>query len=125
MKITNALIMAAGRGLRMMPLTSEIPKPMAPYLGSRLIAEGIGKLTGKIEKIHVTVRYSAAMRAQHVIEHGASSVFNTEGEPNNWWLYNTPLKHLDEPVFVLTCDNVVELDFERLANDYFALDSPA
>jgi NDP-sugar pyrophosphorylase family protein len=122
--ITQALIMAAGRGLRMMPLTAEIPKPMAPYLGSTLIADGIAKLTGRLEKVHVTVGYKAAMLAQHVIEHGASSVFNTEGKANNWWIYNTPLKHLDEPIFVLTCDNVVELDLARLADDYFALGAP-
>jgi NDP-sugar pyrophosphorylase family protein len=93
-------------------------------MGSTLIAEGIGKLTGRLEKIHVTVGYKAAMLAQHVIEHGASSVFNTEGKPNSWWIYNTPLKNLDEPIFVLTCDNVVELDLDLLTEDYTALGSP-
>jgi NDP-sugar pyrophosphorylase family protein len=123
-RITQALIMAAGRGLRMMPLTLDIPKPMAPYMGSTLIADGIGKLIGRLEKVHVTVGYKAAMLAQHVIEHGASSVFNTEGKPNSWWIYNTPLKHLEEPIYVLTCDNVVELDFDLLAENYFSLGEP-
>ena len=39
--LQHAVIMAAGRGQRMVPLTDEMPKPMAPYLGSTLIAEGI------------------------------------------------------------------------------------
>jgi len=32
---------------------------------------------------------------------------------------------LDEPVVVLTCDNVVELDFELLEKSYVSLNSPA
>ncbi len=123
--IRHAIIMAAGRGLRMTPLTDVIPKPMAPYDGSTLIARGIARLAQRIEHIHVTVGYKKAMLAQHVIEHGASSVFNTEGKSNCWWIYNTLLRHLDEPMFVLTCDNVVDLDFELLEHNYRHLGAPA
>ena len=123
--IRHAIIMAAGRGVRMAPLTDAIPKPMAPYNGTTLIARGIERLAAKIEHIHVTVGYKKAMLAQHVIEHGASSVFNTEGQSNCWWVYNTLLKSLDEPMLVLTCDNVVDLDIELLEENYRALDAPA
>jgi len=116
--------MAAGRGMRMAPLTDAIPKPMAPYNGTTLIARGISRLAEKIEHIHVTVGYKKAMLAQHVIEHGASTVFNTEGQSNCWWVYNTLLQSLDEPIFVLTCDNVVDLDFTVLEENYLSLNSP-
>ncbi|MCA1603104.1 MAG: NDP-sugar synthase [Acidobacteria bacterium] len=123
--IRHAIIMAAGRGMRMAPLTDAIPKPMAPYDGTTLIARGISRLAARVEHIHVTVGYKKAMLAQHVIEHGASSVLNTEGRSNCWWLYNTLLSRLDEPMVVLTCDNVVELDFELLEENYSSLNSPA
>jgi NDP-sugar pyrophosphorylase family protein len=116
--------MAAGRGQRMAPITDTIPKPMAPYNGTTLIARGIEQLSKKIEHIHVTVGYKKAMLAQHVIEHGAMSVFNTEGHGNGWWVYNTPLQHLDEPAYVLTCDNIVDLDFDLLAESYVSLGEP-
>ncbi|HZE73255.1 MAG TPA: sugar phosphate nucleotidyltransferase [Pyrinomonadaceae bacterium] len=122
--IRHAIIMAAGRGMRMAPLTDAIPKPMAPYNGTTLIARGISRLAEKIEHIHVTVGYKKAMLAQHVIEHGASTVFNTEGKSNCWWVYNTLLKSMDEPMFVLTCDNVVDLDFAVLEENYLSLNSP-
>jgi len=125
MLIRHALIMAAGRGQRMMPLTEAMPKPMAPFRGSTLIAEGISRLTQRIAHIHITVGYKGAMLAQHVIERGVSSVFRTEGQSNSWWIYNTLLACLDEPVYVLTCDNVVELDFDRLENEYRRLGEPA
>jgi len=123
--IRHGIIMAAGRGMRMAPLTDAIPKPMAPYNGTTLIARGISRLAERLEHIHVTVGYKKAMLAQHVIEHGASSVFNTEGKSNCWWIYNTMLSRLDEPIVVLTCDNVVDLDFELLEENYLSLNSPA
>jgi NDP-sugar pyrophosphorylase family protein len=124
-KIRYALIMAAGRGQRMMPLTAGLPKAMAPFNGSTLIARGIEQIPKHIDFVHVTVGYKGAMLAQHVIEHGAASVFNTEGKPNSWWIHNTLLRFVDEPVVVLTCDNVIELDFGLLSDDYFNYGAPA
>jgi NDP-sugar pyrophosphorylase family protein len=121
----HAIILAAGRGQRMMPLTDAVPKPMAPYRGSTLIAHGIEKIARKIEKVHVTVGYKGAMLAQHVIQLGAHSVINTEGQTNSWWIFNSLLKYVDEPMCVLTCDNVVELDFDLLMHDYHLLNRPA
>ena len=124
-QINHAIIMAAGRGARMSPLTDDIPKPMAPYGTSTLIASGIEKIRDRIPHIHVTVGYKKAMLAQHVIEHGACSVFNTEGQSNSWWIYNTLLRDLNEPIYVLTSDNVVDLDFDLMEQNYHALDNPA
>jgi NDP-sugar pyrophosphorylase family protein len=125
MKIQHALIMAGGRGSRMMPLTDVIPKAMAPLFGSTLIANRIDKLKEVINNIHITVGYMGPMLAKHVIEHKVNSIFNTTGQENSWWIFNTLLKHLDAPIFVLTCDNIAELDYERLENDYYALDAPS
>jgi NDP-sugar pyrophosphorylase family protein len=122
--IRHALIMAAGRGRRMMPLTDVIPKPMAPYLDSTLIGTGIAKIRKHIENIHVTVGYKGAMLAQHLVDVGVRTIINTEGKSNSWWLYHSLLHQLDEPIFVLTCDNVTEIDFESLEADYLAQGSP-
>ena len=124
MSFNNALIMAAGRGSRMMPLTDVVPKPMAPLRGSTLIADGIGRIAKRIPRIHITIGYKKAMLAAHVIEHGAMSVLNTEGQSNSWWIYHSLMRHLDEPVLVLTCDNITEIDFDELEAEYLALGSP-
>ena len=52
-------------------------------------------------------------------------MFNTEGHSNSWWIYNTLLSQLDEPIYVLTCDNVVELDFDLLEHNYEECGRPA
>jgi NDP-sugar pyrophosphorylase family protein len=124
-QIQYALIIAAGRGMRMMPLTDLVPKAMVPYNGSTLIANGIDKIRKHIPYIYITVGYKGALLAQHVIEHNVTGIFNTEGKDNAWWIFNTLLKHLDEPVCILTCDNVIELDFDILAQEYFDFGSPA
>ena len=117
--------MAAGRGQRLAPLTDALPKPMAPYRGSTLIAEGIRRLTHSLDFIHITVGYRGAKLAQHVIQKDVTTVFNTEGHSNSWWIHNTLMSRLDEPVYVLTCDNIVELNFSRLEHDYNDLGCPA
>ena len=124
-RIRHAVVLAAGRGLRMMPATADLPKAMMPYLQSTLIANGIDCIRPHIDNIHVTVGYKGAMLAKHAVEHGVSSVHNTEGQSNSWWIFSTLLGEINEPVFVLTCDNVTDLDFARLAEDYFALGEPA
>jgi NDP-sugar pyrophosphorylase family protein len=117
--------MAAGRGQRMLPLTSDIPKAMMVHDGSTLIANGIEKLKGFIDNIHITVGYKGAILAKHVIEHDVRTIFNTDGKGNAWWIFNTLLKNVDEPVLVLTCDNVVELDADKLISDYKEKQNPA
>ena len=124
-KIEHALIMAAGRGMRMMPLTNDIPKPMIPFEGSTLIAHGIQEIKKHVPNIHITVGYKGAVLAEHVIKIGVTSVFNTEGKGNSWWIYNTLIKYLNEPIFVLTCDNVVEIDFASLSEEYYKCGEPA
>ena len=102
----------------MMPLTEDVPKPMAPHNGSTLIANQIDKLSMFIPNIHVTVGYKGPVLAEHVIASNATSVINTTGRSNSWWIHNTLLSYVDEPVYVMTCDNITKLDFEMLGEDY-------
>jgi NDP-sugar pyrophosphorylase family protein len=125
MRIRYAIILAAGRGMRMRPLTNVIPKAMAPYNGSTLVAKGIEKIRRHVPNVYITVGYKGAILAQHVIEHNVSGIFNTEGQDNAWWIFNTLIKELNEPVFVLTCDNVIELDFKLIEDEYFNFGAPA
>lgn len=125
LSIQHALIMAAGRGTRMAPLTNIIPKPMAPLWGSTLIANGIEKLLPHVPNLHITVGYKGAELAKHVIELGVHSVFNTEGKGNSWWIFNTLMKSVNEPILVLTSDNVTDLNIASLLEEYNRLGAPA
>ena len=116
--INHAIILAAGRGIRMMPKTRKIPKAMVKIKNQTLILKGIKKIQKYIKNIHITVGYKGSMLAKHVIENKVNSVINTNKKGNAWWIFNFPFNQLNEPVFVLTCDNITNIDFSLIEKDY-------
>lgn len=123
--IRHALIMAAGRGNRMRPLTDSIPKAMVPYRGDTLIGNSLEMLKSCVANIHITVGYKKAMLAEYLMARGVSSIINTEGHGNAWWIQNTLMRYLDEPVLVLTTDNITRLDLHFLSEEYVRVGLPA
>ena len=120
----HAIILAAGRGIRLMPLTKNIPKALVKVHNQTLILNGIKKLKKYIKNIHITVGYKGSLIAKHVISHDVSSVINTNKKGNSWWIFNFPFNLLNEPIVVLTCDNITNIDFKLLKKDYMQKKSP-
>lgn len=125
MKVDTVIILAAGRGIRMMPISKTIPKPMIKINGKSLIERGISILKKKFNNIYITVGYKSSKLSAHVISKGVTGIFNTEGQGNGWWIYNTLLSNLNKPVLVLTCDNLFKLNYKFLVEEYVRLKKPA
>ena len=90
--INHAVILAAGRGVRLMPITKKIPKAMVKIKNQTLILRGIKRLHKYIKNIHITVGYKGSLLAKHVIENNVKSVINTNKKGNAWWIFNFPFK---------------------------------
>mgnify|MGYP001262715048 FL=1 len=123
-KINHAFIMAAGRGTRLMPLTRKVPKGLVKFKQSSLIASGIKKLKRYIDFIHISVGYKGPILAKHLIEEKVSSIINTDKKGNSWWIFNSIFKSFDSPLYVLTCDNVTNIDFKKIEKDYYKKNQP-
>ena len=123
-KINHAFIMAAGRGARLMPLTKKIPKGLVKFKQTSLIARGIRRLKKYIKFIHISVGYKGPILAKHLIEEKVSSIINTDTKGNSWWIFNTIFKSFDSPIYVLTCDNVTNIDFNKIEKDYYKKGQP-
>ncbi len=123
-KINNAFIMAAGRGTRLMPLTKKIPKGLVKFKQTSLIANGIKRLKRYIDHVHISVGYKGPILAKHLIEEKVSSIINTDKKGNSWWIFNSIFKSFNSPIFVLTCDNVTNIDFKKIEKDYYKKGQP-
>jgi MurNAc alpha-1-phosphate uridylyltransferase len=65
--ITRAMVMAAGLGTRMRPLTNDRPKPMVEVLGRTLVDHAIDRLIlGGVKMVIVNVHHKAEMLKAHL-----------------------------------------------------------
>lgn len=79
-KITTAMIMAAGRGVRMRQLTDEVPKPLLQVRGKALINHVVDRIAAYgIHKIVVNTCYKAEMIKQALEQNTRESfIFSDE-----------------------------------------------
>ncbi|MES2998128.1 MAG: nucleotidyltransferase family protein [Pseudomonadota bacterium] len=117
----KAMILAAGRGLRMRPLTDEIPKPLLPIVGRPFIAHQLLKLADAgIQDIVINVSY----RAKQIIEalknghrYGVNIEYSFEPtalETGGGICQALPLLGSD-PFIVLSADIYTNYPIEKLA----------
>ena len=78
---TTALVLAAGYGQRLHPMTSRVPKPLIPVAGKALLDHVFTALTHSgVRKVVVNVHYKAPLIEQHIKSHPPSCavVFSDE-----------------------------------------------
>lgn len=122
----NALIMAAGSGSRMKPITDYIPKALIKYSDSKtLIERHIDTFQQYSIDVHVTVGHKSEMLIPILLKNHVGSIINTSGQDNSWWIYNSLLSNLNEPVLITTCDSVIDIDVQLLYDEYVKFGSPA
>ena len=111
----HAMIMAGGRGMRLLPLTETVPKPMLPVGGRPIIEHIIGQLreTG-IQQIHVSTHFMP----EKIIDHfgdgtnfGVHLTYVEEDRPlgtaGALGLLDTPT----EPLLVINGDILTRIDY--------------
>ncbi len=109
--IRRAMVMAAGKGLRMRPLTNDRPKPLVTVAGKPLIDHTLDRLVAaKVEMAVINLHYKSEMLREHLARRRDIEIrFSSEEEA----LLDTgggvvkALAHFDdEPFFILNSDSI-------------------
>ena len=116
--INTAIILAAGKGRRMLPLTKKIPKALIKIKNKTLIERKISSLKKiNIKNIHVTVGHKSFLLSKYLSKRNINSIINTEGHDNAWWIKNSILGSINEHVLLTTCDSIINLNKKFLINE--------
>ena len=127
----KALILAAGRGTRVRPLTDTLPKPMIPIVNKPVMEFLVEHLRRfGIDRIMVNTSYRAPQIEQHFRDgslFGVEMAYSFEGQMLNGALVDRPLGSAGairkihdhsgffDGTFVVICgDAVIDLDFHAL-----------
>jgi N-acetyl-alpha-D-muramate 1-phosphate uridylyltransferase len=71
----SGMVLAAGLGLRMRPITDRLPKPLIPVGGRTLLDHAIDRLAAAgVERVVVNAHYKAAMIAEHLASRHAPHI---------------------------------------------------
>src|SRR5208283_4427889 len=82
-KIKKAMVLAAGYGTRLKPLTDRMPKPLVPVAGKPMIEYALDKLRAYgIEKVIINVSHLKDQLTAYVANyHGLTFKISEETEP--------------------------------------------
>ena len=116
------MILAAGLGTRMAPLTQHVPKPALPILGEPMILRMIRQLMAQgVERVVVNVHAHPAVMAEAVAAAPGPVEISVEPELlGSLGGIRAARRHLagPEPFLVLNADMVVDIDLAQLARSH-------
>lgn len=127
---TQAVILAGGRGTRLLPLTKTLPKPMIPFHGKPFLEYLVNLLREQgFERVLLLLGYRADVVREYF---GDGSGFGldvqysvTGADDLTVHRMRTAAPQLDPSFLLLYCDNYWPLQMDRLWERYVSADVPA
>ena len=122
--VTQAVILAGGKGERLKPFTDTLPKPMYPIGGVPFIVRLIEQIKEfKIKKIVILLGYLADKVVDQIgngEKYGVEITYDiapVEFDTGKRLVHAKPL--LEDKFLLMYCDNYCPIDFKKLINDAY------
>jgi dTDP-glucose pyrophosphorylase/CBS domain-containing protein len=114
----SAIVMAGGQGLRLRPLTEDLPKPMLPVGGRPLLERTIGRLRDSgIHRVYITTSYLPDTITSYFGDGQAFGVeldYVNEDQPLGTAGAIGLIEELNEPLLVINGDILTTVDFRNM-----------
>ena len=120
----KSIIISGGLGTRMLPITEYLPKASI-RLGEHKLSEysiNFFKKNG-INQIFMTYSHLSEILFKD-FKDKINVFINTNNKDNSFFLTQTFVSELDEPILIVPCDIIFKIDLNKLYLDYIDLGSP-
>jgi mannose-1-phosphate guanylyltransferase len=119
----KAFILAAGKGTRLLPLTSRLPKPLIPVLGIPLLCYTLARIkTAGIDRVIINIHYRGERIVEFLAHHknfGIEIELSEEGELLGTGGGIKKCSHqLVSPFMLLNADIICDLDLREFINHW-------
>jgi len=121
--MTKLIIVAAGTGSRLMPLTKKVPKPLAVINGKTILAKALEQIkkSGVIDEVIHVVGYKAEQieAALENTDFPTKTIYNpyydTSGNLHSLWFAHN---EMDGDIMITNADNIINASvYKRLAKE--------
>ncbi len=123
MSFKNSVILSGGFGSRMRPITDYIPKALVEVDGLPLIGH-VFNMIGSDTNRYITYGHKSEVLFNST-KLVADGYINPTRTDNSFFLYNSFVKHINEPIIVSPCDMIMDIDLDKVYEDYIELGSPS
>jgi len=112
----DAVILCAGKGTRLMPLTENRPKPMIPIAGKPILEHIISKIEDFVDNIYLIVKYKKEIIINHFKNHPKITFIEQKEIDGTGYAVLMAKNYINDDFLVINGDIIFDDDLKDIIN---------
>jgi len=112
----DAVILCAGKGTRLMPLTENRPKPMIPIAGKPILEHIIDKINDFVDNIYLIVKYKKEIIINHFKNNPKITFIEQKDIDGTGYAVLMAKKYINDDFLVINGDVIFDDDLKDIVN---------